>query len=298
MNILYIIGNGFDSHFGLKTKTKDFINKLKKQNVWPYGFNSAKEMFSYYWVDWGEYEESLADIDLKSIEEDNITYPNYLSDHEYDREGCIFDMQTFLETMSKAKNNALIEMIEEANEKVLEIKNNRKSMVYFDETDKIVSFNYTSTLEELFNIPEELDILHIHGYYKNNKNKLIFGYKNSKNHYEERIYADKEDSDFYVESQKESILEFYRSLQKQLQKDELNKYLDNCKEIKKIIVLGHSFSDVDIEYMEIIQKRINCPKWLISYHSNYFEMKKKIKKLSFNHKCKLFRWWLLIESLA
>ena len=86
MKTLYIIGNGFDLHFGLKTKTDHFIEYLKNQPVYNETDN-AFNVFNSYGVNWYEYEQSLNNIDLDEIEFQNEIQPDYLSDRVSDRDG-------------------------------------------------------------------------------------------------------------------------------------------------------------------------------------------------------------------
>ena len=79
MKTLYIIGNGFDLHFGLKTKTDHFIEYLKNQPVYNEADNAFNVFYSYG-VNWYEYEQSLNNIDLDEIEFENEIQPDYLSD--------------------------------------------------------------------------------------------------------------------------------------------------------------------------------------------------------------------------
>lgn len=58
MRTLYIIGNGFDLHFNLKTKTDNFENYLKNQTIYN-GVDNASDVFNSYGVNWYEYEQSL-----------------------------------------------------------------------------------------------------------------------------------------------------------------------------------------------------------------------------------------------
>ena len=55
MRTLYIIGNGFDLHFKLKTKTNHFVEHLKTQPVYN-EVGNAFEVLNCYGVDWYEYE--------------------------------------------------------------------------------------------------------------------------------------------------------------------------------------------------------------------------------------------------
>jgi len=133
-------------------------------------------MFSEYGVDWSEYEESLASMDLDTIAEDLIRWPDYLSDKESDRDAVILNVQLNLESLSDAIGESLKEMVSKANEDLWHMMG--KTQTIFSAGDVILSFNYTSTIETMYDLPDECEILHIHGYYENGDN-LVFGYRDS-----------------------------------------------------------------------------------------------------------------------
>ena len=289
MNNLYIIGNGFDLHLNLETNVDDYIKILKDTPSSIY-HDDAFSIFNNYGVDWGEYEESLANIYLDEIEEDNITFPDYSSDHEGDRQSCVWNMQSYLEELNRLKNEALCKMIEKANKKIEELLYSNNKIDCLKGAKAIVSFNYTSSLEKLFYLDKNIKILHIHGFYEKDKNNLIFGYKEARNDYKKRFAKNEEDYDYYVESQKEEIYNFYLGLRKNIQTDKLIEFLSEFKDIDNIIVLGHSMSGVDIEYMETIHRLYNDAKWYVSYYKDIDKIKNNISKLSFKNRIELFSW--------
>jgi hypothetical protein len=91
-NTLYIIGNGFDLHFGLPTSTTDFRAILESQKA-PNDFSNASELLEWYLPRWSDFESGLAYMNLDEIESDHMLAPDYSSDHEYDRDGVIWSME-------------------------------------------------------------------------------------------------------------------------------------------------------------------------------------------------------------
>ena len=175
MSKLYIIGNGFDLFHNLPTSTSDFCRILSKKSI--YGDNeNALCVFNNFGVDWGEFENSLSYIDPQIIEESILSYPDYLSDRESDRDNTIFYTNEYLNSMRESILESLADMVNLANKQLKYT--SKKINNLFNESDAIVSFNYTSTLEKLYDIGK-LPILHIHGF-KDNNEELIFGYKESK----------------------------------------------------------------------------------------------------------------------
>lgn len=266
MGILYIIGNGFDLHFNLKTRTEHFSEYLKRQFIYN-EVGNALEVLGCYGVDWHEYEQSLNDIDLDEIEFQNVIQPDYLSDRESDRDGGIFNMQMYVDSLSNAINTALEQMVEDANSDVRKLSRMSHKKKLFQNGDAILTFNYTSTIEYLFSVPYAVPIFHIHGCYED-RTRLIFGYRCNESSYEDAWTSINEEYwDYYVERQRETVYEFYDSWRKPLQNDKLRIFLAKCCGIDRVVVLGHSMSAVDAEYMELVEWYLHPSSWEISYYN-------------------------------
>ncbi|PMC41934.1 AbiH family protein [Lactobacillus iners] len=267
MRTLYIIGNGFDLHFNLKTKTDNFENYLKKNQTIYNGVDNASDVFNSYGVNWYEYEQSLNDIDLDEIESQNEIKPDYLSDRESDRDGGIVNMQMYVGSLSEAIRSALEQMVISANEDALVLSEDFLAPKLFEVGDAILTFNYTSTIEILFEVPDSVPIFHIHGCYKQGT-PLVFGYRNNQNSYVKTWPDMDEDNwDYYVAQQREVVYDFYSSLEKKLEIDKLVSFLLKCGKMDRVVVLGHSMSPVDYEYMEKVDATLNPRIWEISYYN-------------------------------
>lgn len=281
-NTLYIIGNGFDLYHKLHTRPEDYCDLLSSKEV--YGsFDNAKEVFEVYGNNWGEYEKSLGFIDLETIDEEIVNFPDYLSDHESDRDGTIWYVNEHLSSLSGAAFESLGEMVEGANDEI----NDTEVLItnVFKFATAIISFNYTSTVEKLYK-PISAPILHIHGYYEDGE-KLLFGYKegnNSKDYRNKYMDPSDDSRDYYVDAQRECIAGFYDGLKKELQLSKLRGFLSELPGlIKTVCVMGHSMSDVDCDYMELIDRIIQPKQW---YISQYYDTpsREELKKYSFENK--------------
>lgn len=159
-NTLYIIGNGFDLCHGLKILPTHFRQFLSKQSVHN-EIAHAADIFMSINVDWSEYEESLSVMDLDKLEFDRLGSSDYLSDHECDSDGVIWDMEEFTGNLKDSADEALREMGEAANE---QLEYTTPILRRFAARgDSILSFNYTSTVEEEFeyldhNITSDKDV--------------------------------------------------------------------------------------------------------------------------------------------
>lgn len=264
---LFIIGNGFDCMYGLPTSVshfKDFLSMKKVYNE----TNNACEVLSTYGVYWNEFESDLAYIDIDEIADRIMEYPDYLSDHESDRDGCIINMEEYTTSLANAVSEALDYMIENAENELFDKECITKDL--FNEGDQIITFNYTSTIEQLYDLPKGTKIYHIHGNTYENK---IFGYCEPQIKVKEPFSVEDNDDDYYkdyyIEQQRILLNDFYKSFQKNYQFEQLKNFLyDECKRIKEIVVIGHSMGKVDSEYMEIIDRVINPKQWYVSQYNN------------------------------
>ncbi len=268
MGKLYILGNGFDLYFGLHTKTDDFCRILKGMKSEDNEAENLLDLFYIYGVDWSSFEDNLSKINVNLILEKNLTTPDYLSEHEYDREGVVDNMQYAVDELEEGIQRALKRMALEANNQPL------CPILQFDSTDSIISFNYTSTVERVSINLKPNQFLYIHGCALKNEN-LILGYPQGEKKLSE-IHFD-EDDDGYILRQKTIVSRFYSSLEKEITFDKLNNFLNNCKEFDEIVVLGHSIGKSDYPYFKYLNSKYPKTKWLISYHEP-----KDIDKLSNN----------------
>lgn len=288
MGSLYIIGNGLDLHFDLQTKPEDFENYLKKQCVYN-SINNAFEELETYGVDWSDYEQSLNQMDLDQIEEENAVEPDYLSDHESDRDSGILNMKYYVDSIQEAISTALRQMVDAADKKVSQLSKNRPPIKLFHNGDAILTFNYTSTVESLFCLPENVLIHHIHGCYKNNE-CLIFGYKRNKSSYSPAwSNLDENSWDYYIQKQREQVYQLYKNLEKRFQFEELEHFLNKCAQIDNVVVLGHSMGDVDAAYMDMIEKKLHPQHWKISYYKDEDKTRVMKQNYAFMNKISFFK---------
>ena len=153
-------------------------------------------------------------------------------------------MQMYTDSLEESVREALDDMIQEAESELDEKECITKLL--FNAGDQIVSFNYTSTIERLYDLPEGTNIIHIHG---NADGDKIFGYKEQ---LEQSFVVSSSEEDYYVDKQKEVVNSMYKRLQKNYNDKELEDFLrGNCQEVEEVVVIGHSMSNVDSKYMEM-----------------------------------------------
>ena len=279
---LYIIGNGFDLHYGLNTKTSDFTSYLCRERIYNSLANASDE-FLCCGVNWSEYEEDIANINLDVIEETQLQYPDYMSDHESDRDGVILNMDMYLDSLSAAVFSSLKNMANDANKVCL-----AKDFEF--ESDFIVNFNYTNTVEKVSKTVLDRPVFHIHGAVEHNI-PLVFGYGRAVAEYDSDKYSRSEDGDYYLEKQAHLIEDFYLSFQKDLKIKDLRRYIESINQtIDCVEVRGHSIGSVDMPYFELIEELLAPKKWRISYHEDGDPVIENVNNLSFCGKVDWFKW--------
>lgn len=276
---LFVIGNGFDISHGIPCKYSDFYQYLNENRE-----DILEIMEKYYYVNsdselWSDFESRLEeDINYESLSEivtENI--PNFASDDFRDRDW--YDAQIYIEQ----ECDELLENIRSGFEEWIESLNTSDVCKKYklDMSARYITFNYTDVLELVYKIPIS-NILHIH-----NKvgEELIFGHgKKSENfNVKEALYGNEnaflsEDEYGNIESSEvgheqfaeSAVCVFYDKMRKHTEDIIQNNssFFKNLSEIDEIVVLGHSYNEIDLPYFKRIAESVNeKTKWILYYYS-------------------------------
>ena len=129
-----------------------------------------------------------------------------------------------------------------------------------------MTFNYTETLEKVYGIPES-NILHIHGSRIKKDHKYIIGHNNRRDPNE--AYNDEKQLPFLQPAQS-NIINWMNDLVKDTKAiiGENPQFFSKLSDTERVVVYGHSLSEIDWPYMKEIVRNIGTNKtWSISYHS-------------------------------
>ena len=267
---LYVIGNGFDlAHKIPSTFNPDFKNIALKYES---GYQCFWDLYQTENEDiWSDFENLLGRPDFNVLEEIFERYaPDYLSDRESDRDDIINQVSI---------NGNLKEAVSEFASKAdayLENVNRRESFEkLLDASGYYISFNYTHTLENVYNIPKK-QVLHIHGEVGKNNLELGFpegDFKPEKYKYDVRQkgkepYAilDIDDyvnqiEDYYIATAYRELINKCKTFSKRINVDLLIDFLaKNHVEVETIIVYGHSCA-IDFEYFNFLNKQFPNANW-------------------------------------
>lgn len=272
---LYIIGNGFDLAHNLPTKFdpdfKNITRKYEYQNFWDIYQEGQDDI-------WSDFENLLGYPDFNSLEEIfNCYFPDYLSDRESDRVGIIYQVE-----LNGHLYDALEEFANQAEQKLSTIYPKLQFTEMFNKQDLFINFNYTHTLEYIYDVDIE-NILHIHG--EVGENNLLLGYPEGqfspkKYSFDVRAkgvgpYAEIEVDeyinrieDYYISTAYSNLLEKTKSFYKESKIFLLKTFLDtHDNQIDQIVVYGHSCA-IDFTYFDYLNKRYPDAEWVFYVREN------------------------------
>jgi hypothetical protein len=285
MSKLYVIGNGFDLHHGLKTSYYDFSEYLKENN--PQLFGTLEKYISYPISDdslWSRFEENLANLDADEILSENSDYlPNIASDDFRSR-----DLHTFPDIMHEQFLQLTSGLLSEFKNFILAVRfpdSAYEQKLRIDKDSIFLNFNYTNTLERLYNITNN-QINYIHNSVYRNRDEIILGHGIDPENFEKEIptppdnldeedyeewYRMNNDYDYSFDTGRESLYEYFKIMHKPTKQIiENNKiFFDSLDIIDEIYIFGHSISEVDILYFQKLAKSVSPnSKWSFSYYSH------------------------------
>lgn len=233
---LVIIGNGFDIAHGVKSEYKDFKQYYNIHNR----CDGLENLFKLN-GNWSNIELALTNYDVIKI----------LNTERYSYESILDELfQLFSQWVELIRLN--IGPISEQYE------------LYKD--SNFLTFNYTETLEHIYNIPSE-QICHIHGGRLDEKKKYIFGSGG------ERDIMDLEQHSNESFDRYEAIEQIMATMNINYTKpiwelSQVVKKFVNDKDIQMIKVHGHSMGEVDWPYFKkIIEKVGEWTLWSIDYYN-------------------------------
>ena len=277
---LYVIGNGFDLHHGIPSSYFNFKDFLKENDP-----NIYSLVETYLGNDkdfWSEFEANLVLLNDDQILNHALKYlVSYGSEdwsdanhHDYQ-----YEINNIIEPLISGLKQNYIDWVLQ-----LEIKHSKNQMLDLDSDSLYLSFNYTTTLEKLYRIKNS-NIKYIHGKVINSDSDLILGHDYKKptskpdlniirskfgegayNEYLEELSSD----DVRVTEGNDIINSYFTSTYKPTSDiiKENKAFFNKMKNIKEVIIIGHSLGKVDLPYFEEIYKRINNSKvkWIVTYY--------------------------------
>lgn len=260
MSSLYIIGNGFDLFHGLKTSYSNFHEYMDVNGI---NFGDTAEFFDFTVNDdglWRDFENDLGSFDSDS-------YFDYHNEIDVTREDFRPSEVYGLEDELTNESEYLVSSIQEAFTGwvgTINIDAERRINT-FTSSDVFLSFNYTSTLQTVYSI-DNAQVCHIHGAISEHS-ELIFGHGVKIAEMPELDENGDSLRTMFSDAEGNAGIPL-AMLQKPVHEtiSQHEEFFHRLKGIQRIFVLGHSLSDVDLPYFELIQKNSPDASWLVSFY--------------------------------
>ena len=259
-NVLVIVGNGFDISHGIKSKYEDFRDFLSdndKKNLLYF----LDTFFNWTGKLWSDFENTLGNYDEELIlnecrPDEPIDFDHYMRSTAAIEDSPATFLYPTLEELNIEFSNWVNSISLDDIDRIFD--NVSSSSLY-------LSFNYLETLEKLYLIPTNR-VFHIHGS-RLKRDKYIFGHNNQRVFH----FTDEDDRPSYEE---EALLDIINKMNEFIKPYSQNiiqcPLFGSClQQIQRIVVVGHSLSQIDKPYFEEIQKYTNPHiRWRISYHDD------------------------------
>lgn len=246
-NHLFIIGNGFDMWHKLPTSYRDFYNQYKGY------LDQIEHYFSYGLQEeelWSDFENVLGQFDDSVLIEENdfmdFSGDEFPTRQMYGLEDAVYD---FSRDIINNITDSFTEWL-----KGISL-NKLAQLMVFPNQARYISFNYTSTLQQLYAVPET-NVNHIHGSL-GSSGRLIFG------HTQTVVYARAEEDSYYTEAinHGRKVLEVLQKPVNDIIRSNLTPWLNKNKNISVITVIGHSLNNIDLPYFSRIAEEFPDAHW-------------------------------------
>lgn len=285
MNTLYIFGNGFDIAHGIKTSYSAFrkfleenyetfltmfermYNILPLDDTEPWYTQDAQEKWDKAVIHefWGSFEEKIEQPDVDEMYDSAYSLVDTMP-----TEGIIDTMNVywreqygFVDKLQKY----VLEWLQTIDTSKAACK---KGRLINNKNDLFISFNYTDTLENVYGIN---NVLHLHGGVPSCcEMDPIIGHGNKYiiDSYRRKAKKAQEESVEWYESICNATADFCESLYKNTAMiiRANGDFFSALQDVNQVVCLGLSFGDVDVPYLDRIQREV-CPetKWMVYYHS-------------------------------
>ena len=276
---LHIIGNGFDLAHGIASSYADF-----KDYAWKHGDQYLMGLLETCYPDvnpwngelylWSDLERALGNLYFQAAFEASTDDIQLEDGHEGRYIAQMEDAPEFLlGTMFDAFHRVFEDWVNDIDNNVDPIPH----LFHFGGGDKYLSFNYTDTLEKVYGVPRNR-INYIHGR-RNSNDEIIVGHHavvNANDHLSD-------DPIIYEYQGYENIANEVNK-QRKLTSDIIannREYWQSLGQVDKVMVYGHSLTDVDMDYFHEVAKHVKgiCEWHFSIYYYDPISRKKAVEHI-------------------
>lgn len=266
---LYIVGNGFDLHHGLNTSYTNFRDDFVRKGhpvLWRRLYEIyGDKLLNNMW--WNNFEEELSHVDYAALA---------ISDN-----GIPLGFSKVRNILKNQLPHLFALWIKGKNTKI-----DPKADINIEKDAFFFTFNYTMILEETYLVPDD-NIWHIHNSIANNErepaNPLVVGHDSNIGQLTLLFNGYRKSHPSISPSYADTINKEVANSAKKV-RDIIKEHEDvfyNYAGIAQFVVMGFSFNDIDMPYIEKIvnvNKNIERAKWTVYWHTDG-EAKRFIDKL-------------------
>jgi hypothetical protein len=269
MKTLYILGNGFDIHHGLRTRYADFHQFVSEHHS---DLETTLENYFNFQVDsnylWKSFESDLCEFDhngfFEGLNHLNISDDTFRLSQCYGLEDDVIQQS---EELVQEVREAFLNWIESID--YPDVDQIQSQLLQIQPASLFINFNYTDTLEEFYQVSKD-NILYLHNNAKDFSGDLIFGHaeKAEKDPKGDELDANGDSNrTMFTDAEDAARAPFYA-----FQKDtdsilaDHQDFLKKLRNIERVIVLGHSLGKVDWPYFQKIADLAPMAAWSISYY--------------------------------
>lgn len=278
MTKLFIIGNGFDIHHGIRSRYTDFAEWLESVDR---EVHSAVEEFLPTWVDaegnvqnaWADLENNLQYFDTDQLLDYGMNFlPNYGADdwrdsghHDFE-----YELDRVIRALSVGLHRNFVRWLG-----TLSIPTQTTFPVRsIAPRAKFLNFNYTPTIQTLYGAA---NVLHIHGSLADSTSQIVLGHgwtPGDDDRWEDRI---DEDTDTRVAGGYRLIDDYFRETFKPtaeiIQRNRA--FFAGLGDVSEVYVFGRGLAEVDAPYFaEMLEYLPEDVDWIISYYGGHREREK------------------------
>ena len=241
---LYVVGNGFDMHHGIKSSYWNYMKWLEAN--YPELFKEIEQTFrgatEESW--WADFENGLEKVDWFY----NINNTTTKSEYQVgDVEIAGKKSSQRLLKLYDAIQVTFTQWVESLAPQIKAVKPD----LDLDSAAMYLNFNYTNTLQDAYQVPDE-NVLHIHGNALRG-DKVIIGHKSNGDQFH-IMQAELVDYTSDTINMARAIGRFRKPTGKIIA--EHQSFFDSLADVEQVTTCGFSFSSVDMPYVREIMKHI------------------------------------------
>ncbi|UIF87920.1 bacteriophage abortive infection AbiH family protein [Cupriavidus sp. UYPR2.512] len=236
---LYVIGNGFDLHHGIRSSFGDFARYAQREHRDV--ADAVERYLPAAGADWWNLEAALAELDYEGVVDDcGIFVPSYAAD-DFKPGDFEVEVGRVADALSTGPRRAFSAWIH-----TVEIPDQSKRIA-LDPRSLFLSFNYTDTLSRLYSIPAT-QVWHVHGKVPCRPTEIVLGHAwKAADRRPTNPSTDSEDYDFWVDLGYRHLDEYFENTFKASERvirDNAHRFAQ-LHSLSEVIVLGHSLAEVD-----------------------------------------------------